>query len=95
MTKKECDPFVEEYSENYSAPQGLENYLGCNRPLCLKKFNITCKDTTYFTLTVNLSGFIYESGHYEIHKGISEGRSLYYSNKKHLFVLLKDFNGKK
>ncbi len=93
MTKNNNSDFIEEHSEDFGAPQGLEKILGgYTGRLCLKNFNITCKDTTYFTLNVQLSGFIYESGHYEIHKGKSEGRSIYYSNKKRQFVTLNEFN---
>jgi len=92
MTKNHNSNFIEERSEDFGAPQGLEKIIGgYNGRLCLKIFNITCKDTTYFTLTVQLSGFVNESGHYEIHKGKSDGRSIYYNNSKKKLSLIRDF----
>ena len=96
MHQNENGGYIVDCSFNYNAPVGLEKILGGARdPICLKTFNITCKDTAYFTLNVQLSGFISESGYYEIHKGKSEGRSIYYSNKKHQLVSLNEFNSKK
>ena len=85
---KENNYYNVDYSESYGAPEGLEKILGGGpAQVCLKTFNITCKNTTYFTLSVQLSGFIFESGHYEIHKGLSEGRTLFYNNsKRHLYL---------
>jgi hypothetical protein len=92
MTKKRNAVFLEEYSEDFGAPHGLEKILGgYNGSLCLKNYNITCKDTTYYTLTVQLSGFIYESGHYEIHKGKTEGRSVFFNNSKNKLSQVRDF----
>ena len=92
MHQNENGGYIVDCSFNYNAPVGLEKILGGARdPICLKTFNITCKDTTYFTLNVQLSGFIYESGHYEIHKDKVEGRSVYYNNKKRNLYNVKNF----
>lgn len=81
-----------DYSEKGDAPEGLEKILGGFSGILIPKvLTIICKDTTYFTLTVQLSGFIFESGHYEIHKNVSGGRRFYYDNKKRHFVRAKDF----
>ncbi|MHB8581037.1 MAG: hypothetical protein ACYDA4_14430 [Ignavibacteriaceae bacterium] len=91
MSKKN-DNYIVEYSESYGAPEGSYKILGgYPGQVCLKTFNITCKDTTYFTLNVQLSGFIFESGHYEIHKGVSEGKTFFYNNSKRHIYLANNF----
>jgi len=93
MTKNPYGALIEQCSYEFGAPFGLERILGgtSNGPACLKIFNITCSDTTYFTMNLQLSGFVFESAHYEIHKGRSEGRSVYYDNSSRKLVLAETF----
>ncbi|GAB1444153.1 hypothetical protein MASR2M39_29990 [Ignavibacteriales bacterium] len=50
-----------------------------NGPLCIHHFNITCKDTTYLTIGVYLSGWFTRDAYYEVHKDVKEGRDLYFN----------------
>lgn len=48
---------------------------------CERHFNITSKDTVILTISFYLSGFYYVDAEYEVHKGVSEGRNLYFNGE--------------
>jgi hypothetical protein len=94
LTKEKLPKKYKYFSDyTFTAPGLVESILGgYPAGTCLHYFNITFKDTTCVTINVQLSGFVYESGHYEIHKDKAEGKSIYYSNKKCQFISLEEFN---